>query len=703
MKKYLLLITVLLLSLLNKTGAQTLRLSPDSLFYAPDTVCIRQPITLLPDTPVFSATSYYWGFCSGYMMNAPTGKNFGDSFNFHIPDGVEIAYDNGNYYGFVVNSKTTELIRLNFGTSLTNKPSITNFGNLNNGLPVNPTSLFIVKDTLSGEWFIFVTGGFEPTTSTIGRVDFGLKLGNPRPNVANFGNYNSLLNYPKGMFVAQDKNNQWYGYVVNHTTSNLIRLDFSYNISNTPKLFDYGNVNNFLQNPTDMSGIVDKGKWYLFVANEGVTSFITRIDLTDSLYPDPLDITATRLQSDPFMTPPDPSPLTFNHRIDMPSSITVTRDCGGLYAYITDSTTHQLVAIQMSTVLGPYNAVDYNNKGSMYYPSAISNVLRNKTNDDLYCFIVNAGDSTLTRIAIEQCHHSTIPSFTEVKPPVYYYDTPGVYNVYFVINQGQPNMRVDCKTITVLPFPPIAMNQDTTICEGDTIRLYAVSTLADSFRWTSKYAIDTSYIFRDSVKVYPDYSTTYPVTIYYPFGCIIDTGIRVHVRKIRADAGPDRWILDGAKSLLGGPMTTLDKQYNYHWEPFEFLSDSTVPNPYCFPPNDYTYYLTVTDEAGCTAKDTVVVHLDCGDFYVPNAFSPNSPYSAVNRFGVNNKEIVKLNHFRVYDRWGILVFETNDPNKRWDGTYNNQPCQMGVYVWDADGFCIGGKRLKKHGNVTLLR
>lgn len=712
MKRYLLLIAVLLCSQLNKVTAQQLRISPDSLFWAPDTVCINQPVTVLPDTPAFNALSYYWGFCSGYLMNAPTGTNLGDKFGFHIPANIDIVNDSGIYYGFVVNARTSEFLRLNFGTDLRNTPTVTNFGNLDFGLPVNPTSLFILKDTNSRQWHIFVTGGFEAATSSIARIDFGLHLSNPKPNIVNFGDHFGVLDYPKGIFVAQDKDYNWYGYVVNHNSNNLIRLDFSYNVSNTPKIFDYGNPQgNLLQNPTDLAGVYDNGKWYLFITNTGVSSFVSRIDLDTSLAPeytrlnDPAG-TSEKIRSPIGITPIDPSPTTFNFRIDQPSSIIVTRDCGGLYAFITDSTTSQLVSIQMATVTGDYNAVDYNNVGGMKFPSGISSILRNKTNDDLYGFIVNPGDSTLTRFNIEQCKHSTIPSFTESKPPVYSYDSPGVYNIYFVINQGTPTMRVDCKTVTVLKYPPIAINQDTTICQGDTIKLYAVSAQADSFRWQNGYNIDTMYLYRDSARVYPSYSHSYPVTIYYPFGCIVDTAVHVHVSTVKADAGPDRYIRDGANSLLGGPFTSLAGMYKYHWEPFLFLSDSTVPNPYCFPPQDMTYYLTVTelnDTFKCIAKDTVVVRLNCGDFAVPNAFAPGSPYAAVNKFGILNREIVKLNYFRVYDRWGKLVFETTDPAQGWDGNFNDKQCEQGVYVWEGDGFCISGQRIKKHGNVTLLR
>src|SRR5471030_3147533 len=108
MKKCLLLIALLTLSQLNILRAQTL-------FSAPGTVCIHQPVTLVPDSMAFNASSYYWGFCSGFLMNTPYGLNIGDSFKFHIPTNMDIVYDSGSYYGFAINSQTTEFLRLNFG------------------------------------------------------------------------------------------------------------------------------------------------------------------------------------------------------------------------------------------------------------------------------------------------------------------------------------------------------------------------------------------------------------------------------------------------------------------------------------------------------------------------------------------------------------------------------------------------------------
>jgi gliding motility-associated-like protein len=363
-----------------------------------------------------------------------------------------------------------------------------------------------------------------------------------------------------------------------------------------------------------------------------------------------------------------------------------------------------------------YTAIDYSVIGAMNYPGGLSSILRN--NDDLYGFICNDADSTLTRIDFFQCNKSTIPSYTEVKPPVYSYDSPGVYNVYFVVNQGLPTQQVACKTITVIQYPPINLHVDTTLCPGDTVRLYAVSTLADSIRWTSTYNIDTINILQDSVRVFPGYTYTYPIIAYYPFGCIVDTSITITVSQVHADAGPDRWILDGASTTLGGPNTSVfnpgpfytyptgDSGYSYNWTPFQFLNDTLDPYTVATPAYDMTYYLTVTelnDTFRCQARDTVIVHVDCGAIYLPNAFSPTSENVLTNTFGIINQEIAQLNYLRIYDRWGNLVYQTGSLSGRWDGTYNGKLCEEGVYAYIADAFCQDGKEIKKTGNVTLFR
>ena len=105
----------------------------------------------------------------------------------------------------------------------------------------------------------------------------------------------------------------------------------------------------------------------------------------------------------------------------------------------------------------------------------------------------------------------------------------------------------------------------------------------------------------------------------------------------------------------------------------------------------------------CQAFDTVIVHINCGDIVLPNAFAPSSGNPGTAKFGILNENIPQLNYFRIYDRWGALIFQTSDPTQQWDGTYNNTPEPPDVYVWEVDGYCASGVSIKKKGNVTLLR
>jgi gliding motility-associated-like protein len=87
--------------------------------------------------------------------------------------------------------------------------------------------------------------------------------------------------------------------------------------------------------------------------------------------------------------------------------------------------------------------------------------------------------------------------------------------------------------------------------------------------------------------------------------------------------------------------------------------------------------------------------------YVPNAFTPtndgrNETFSAKGIF-------VFQYDMKIYDRWGELVFETNDINKGWDGYFHGRKCQQDVYIYEIFAKGSGGQTFSKKGNVTLLR
>ena len=120
---------------------------------------------------------------------------------------------------------------------------------------------------------------------------------------------------------------------------------------------------------------------------------------------------------------------------------------------------------------------------------------------------------------------------------------------------------------------------------------------------------------------------------------------------------------------------------------------------------DIIYTLSVSDGI-CTREDTVeikVYEIICEDpfVFVPNAFSPNND---------NNNDVLYVRGlyiekviFRVFDRWGEMVFESTDVSQGWDGTFRNKLLQPDVYDYYLDVTCVGGLKSIVKGNVTLMR
>lgn len=690
MKKRLLFVALMLVSGWNMARAQQA-----DLFIAPDTVCFRQPIKLI--SKVNDASSYYWGFCSGFLFYAPTGFNQGNpSGLLNAPSAIEIAKYDTSYIGFVANSGSNELLRYDFGASLSNTPTITNFGNLNNTLPDATSKLYITQDD-GGNWFMFACGGTTGPTSSIARFDFGQSLLNT-PNSVNFGNLGNQFNIPRGIFVAKERN-EWFGYVANQGDNSLLRLDFGNNISLTPSVLNLGATFG-LDAPRDMTPVKDtSGDWYIFAVNYDNTdpqpltnSTLTRIDLIDSLDND---------------VPVGTVIGNVNGRLFGPSSITYARDCDYMHLFITNQISNDFLRIDLPSLNGPYTASSsFTGVGALSLPASMSRIIREK--DNIYSYIVNAGNSTLSQITFAQCADASIASSDSLYPPQYAYYPPvnnaslasQTYNVYFVVNEGKPDMRTQCKQIYAHKAPQITFENDTLICQGDTIELFVQAYGSLDQQWYPN--VDISDIDSFTVYVHPDFTTTYHVVLPYADGCVVDTPVTVSVNKIKADAGPDRIIHDGAKTQIGGPNTT-EGNYTYTWTPDQFISNTIITNPVVNPPFDYTYYLEVRDNNGCTDIDTVVVSVSCNGINLPNAFVPESRNPVTNRFGLLNKQFVKLNFFRIYDRWGKEVFSTTDLTKQWDGTVDGEPAPYGVYIWEADGFCGDGPRFRETGNVTLIR
>jgi len=108
------------------------------------------------------------------------------------------------------------------------------------------------------------------------------------------------------------------------------------------------------------------------------------------------------------------------------------------------------------------------------------------------------------------------------------------------------------------------------------------------------------------------------------------------------------------------------------------------------------YWLNANDSNGCRATDTINVLVDCSDVFFPTAFTPNGKNPSFGACG--NVGALKNYSFLVYDRWGNIVFKTNNPSQKWNGANYSTGC----FVWFASYFLNGTSQAKK-GVVTLLK
>ncbi len=113
--------------------------------------------------------------------------------------------------------------------------------------------------------------------------------------------------------------------------------------------------------------------------------------------------------------------------------------------------------------------------------------------------------------------------------------------------------------------------------------------------------------------------------------------------------------------------------------------------------------MIVTDDKGCKGYATVNIKAYyCITYYVPNAFSPNG--DGMNEiFKPIPVGIVSTELFRVFNRYGIIMFETNRYMNGWDGNYKGIPQPVGNYVWVLKGKGRNGKMIEMRGNVVLVR
>ncbi|MEM6966578.1 MAG: PKD domain-containing protein, partial [Bacteroidota bacterium] len=242
------------------------------------------------------------------------------------------------------------------------------------------------------------------------------------------------------------------------------------------------------------------------------------------------------------------------------------------------------------------------------------------------------------------------------------------------------------------------------VCTGDTAQLHAVG-YADSYRWYPPSGLSDPNSPHPTVVGVEDLVYTLTTELAHCPPAVSEAFL--YVNEI-----PSATLKPVHLQTLGQPtpmiIENVEPYYAYSWSPSDGLSCADCPNPRVQVTNNTKYTVIITDlSTGCEQVLFTEVKLanTCPEtlISVPNALTPNGD-------GVNddlqifvNADLELLDYkFQVYNRWGNVVFSTDDVNELWDGSYNGIALSQGVYIFMLEFICpVSNQKVYRAGDITI--
>lgn len=177
--------------------------------------------------------------------------------------------------------------------------------------------------------------------------------------------------------------------------------------------------------------------------------------------------------------------------------------------------------------------------------------------------------------------------------------------------------------------------------------------------------------------------------------------VQMHLNNVTVYAGADTTIfynLPIQLNAIGTPSTG-----NYVWSPATDLDNPFISNPIALLKKDALYTVKITDENGCTASDNISIKVFGNpEVYVPNSFTPNGDgkNDVLKPLGFGLKKIL---YFKIFNRYGQLIFETNNIGTGWDGTFKGKAQPAGAYTYMVKVINYRDWPVEQKGTVIILR
>jgi gliding motility-associated-like protein len=239
----------------------------------------------------------------------------------------------------------------------------------------------------------------------------------------------------------------------------------------------------------------------------------------------------------------------------------------------------------------------------------------------------------------------------------------------------------DTLKVVYQPAPVVNLGNDTTLCEGQTLLLNAYNDKA-SYLWQDGSTAPSQLVKKAGI-----YFITANID-----NCITSDSITVDYKVLpHFSLGRDTLLCEGESYVLS-PVITSNALLL--WQDGSSGRSFTASK-------EGVYFLVATNECG-SYTDSIMITTSFCNIIMPTAFTPNAD-GLNDIFKVKYPFAVKEFHLMVYNEWGNKIFETNNINEGWDGSYKGEPSIQGTYVWVISFADINNKPTQLKGIVTLLR
>jgi gliding motility-associated-like protein len=256
---------------------------------------------------------------------------------------------------------------------------------------------------------------------------------------------------------------------------------------------------------------------------------------------------------------------------------------------------------------------------------------------------------------------------------------------------------VDQVIAQVVPVNFLVVSADKTTCPNDTAKFSASGAI--SYNWSPGIWVNDST--NKNISAWPIATTIFTLVGTDINGCR-DTNYRTFtiMPSASVNLGVDQTIYPGQSAQL---YAQGNCSY-YTWTPITGLNFSNIQDPIAQPSVTQQYVVNASTEFGCKTSDTIEVNVVAQSLLgMPIGFTPGNGNSPNNLFKVDKLGLATLNYLRVFDRWGVMVYESTDLNAGWDGSFKGKPQPMATYIFTVDAVSKDGSKFHKIGNVTLIR